>query len=270
MLKKYGGVPFIVWTIVFTVLPILIITYYSITLKDGSFSIDNFKMFFDPRILNIVKRSLSVAVLTTIFCLLFGYPLAFFMNRVKPTTERFLVVLLVLPMWMNFLLRTYAWQAILGKNGVINAVLSFFHLPTQNLMFTQTAVIIVMVYNFLPFMVLPIYTVIKKIDKGIVEAAEDLGANQAKVFTKVIFPLSLPGVVSGISMTFLPAVSSFVVPDLIGGGKSNMIGNLIEKQFLLLSNWHLGAALSMVLVLMILISVYFTNQYSDDEGGQLW
>lgn len=128
----------------------------------------------------------------------------------------------------------------------------------------------VMVYNFLPFMVLPIYTVIKKIDKGIIEAAEDLGANTYYKFVKIILPLSLPGIVSGISMTFLPSISSFVIPDLIGGGKYNMIGNLIEKQFLLLSNWHYGAALSMVLVLMILVSIYFTNRYADEEGGQLW
>jgi len=129
---------------------------------------------------------------------------------------------------------------------------------------------LVMVYNFLPFMVLPIYTVIKKIDRGVLEAAEDLGANNFFVFSRVVLPLSLPGIISGISMTFLPAVSSFVIPDLIGGGKYNMIGNQIEKQFLLMSNWHYGAALSMVLVLMILISVYFTNRYADDEGGQLW
>lgn len=270
MLKRYGGVPYIIWTIIFIILPIVIITYYSVTMNDGSFTLSNFKSFFEPRTLKVVGRSLMTASITTAVCLGVGYPLAFLMNKVKPNTEKILVVMLVLPMWMNFLLRTYAWQAILGKNGVINSILSFLHLPTQSLMFTKSAVIMVMVYNFLPFMVLPIYTVIKKIDKGVIEAAEDLGANNYNVFTKIIFPLSLPGVVSGISMTFLPAISSFVIPDLIGGGKYNMIGNLIEKQFLLMSNWHFGAALSMVLVMMILVSVYFTNRYADEDGGQLW
>lgn len=270
MLKRAGGIPFIFWTVMFIILPILIIAYYSVTMSDGSLTLSNFKAFFDGRILGVVGRSFTTATLTTVICLIIGYPLAFFMTRVKPTTERFLVVLLVLPMWMNFLLRTYAWQAILGKNGVINSILTFFGLPNHSLLFTGTAVIMVMVYNFLPFMVLPIYTVIKKIDKGVVEAAEDLGANYYHQFVKVILPLSIPGIVSGISMTFLPSISSFVIPDLIGGGKYNMIGNMIEKQFLLLSNWHFGAALSMVLVLMILVSIYFTNRYADEEGGQLW
>ncbi|MCH4889798.1 ABC transporter permease [Acidaminobacter sp. JC074] len=270
MLKRAGGIPYIIWTIMFIILPILIISYYSVTLADGSVSLSNFRLFFDARILNVVKRSLFTATMTTVICLLLGYPLAFFISKVSKKTEKFLVVLLVLPMWMNFLLRTYAWQAILGKNGVINNLLNFVGLPSQHLMFTGTAVILVMVYNFLPFMVLPIYTVIKKIDKGVLEAAEDLGANSVHVFFRVVLPLSVPGIVSGVSMTFLPAVSSFVIPDLIGGGKFNMIGNQIEKQFLLMSNWHFGSALSMVLVLMILISVYFTNRYADDEGGQLW
>jgi len=270
MLKRVGGVPYIIWTIMFIILPILIITVYSITLNDGTLTLTNFSLFFDARILNVVKRSLFTASITTIICFVIGYPLAYLMNQVKAKTEKFLVVLLVLPMWMNFLLRTYAWQAILGKNGVINSLLTFVGLPKQNIMFTGVAVVLVMVYNFLPFMVLPIYTVIKKIDRGVLEAAEDLGANNFYVFSRVVLPLSLPGIISGISMTFLPAVSSFVIPDLIGAGKYNMIGNQIEKQFLLMSNWHYGAALSMVLVFMILISVYFTNRYADDEGGQLW
>lgn len=270
MLKKFGGIPYIVWTMIFIILPILIITHYSITLSDGSYSLEHFKAFFGPTILKVVARSLGIAFLTTIVCLILGYPLAFLMTKVSKKSEKFLVVLLVLPMWMNFLLRTYAWQSLLGKNGIISTFLSLFGVPKQSLLFTTTAVIVVMVYNFLPFMVLPIYTVIKKIDKSIINAAEDLGANKLNTFNKVILPLSLPGIVSGITMTFLPAISSFVIPDLIGGGKRNMIGNLIEKQFLLLSNWHFGAALSMVLVLMILVTIFITNKYSSEDGGQLW
>lgn len=270
MLKRYGGIPYIIWTLIFILLPILIIAYYSITLFDGSFSIENYKQFFEVRNLRIVFRSMLTAGITTVICLVLGYPMAFFMTKVRKKTEKLLMVLLVLPMWMNFLLRTYAWQSILGKNGVINSILTFFNLPTQSLMFTRTAVIIVMVYNFLPFMVLPIYTVIKKIDQGIIEAASDLGATNYNIFKKVVFPLSIPGVLSGISMTFLPAVSSFVIPDLIGGGKFNMIGNLIEKQFLLMSNWHFGSALSMVLVLMILISIYSSQKVSSDRGEHIW
>lgn len=266
-MKKNSKIPFILWSAFFVILPILIIFYYSVTLSDGSFSLNNFKFLFEKGILKVILNSFEIALISTIICLLLGYPLAFFMNRVSKNMEKFLMVLLVLPMWMNFLLRTYAWQSILGKNGLINSILGFIGIAPINMLFTKYAVILVMGYNFLPFMVLPIYTVIKKIDLNIIEAAEDLGANQITVFKKVIFPLSLSGVISGITMTFLPAVSSFVIPELIGGGMVNTIGNLIEKQFLLLSNWHLGSAFSMVLILMIIISIPLTKE---DSGDGIW
>ncbi len=266
-MKKNSRIPFVIWSIVFIILPILIILYYSITLSDGTFSLDNYKVFFEKGILKVVLRSIQTALISTVICLILGYPLAFFMNRVSKKAEKFLLVLLILPMWMNFLLRTYAWQSILGKNGFVNSLFGIFGLGPFHIMFTEYAVILVMVYNFLPFMVLPIYTVIKKIDSNVIEAAEDLGANHVRIFRKVILPLSIPGIVSGITMTFLPALSSFVIPDLVGGGKVSTIGNLIEKQFLLLSDWHLGSALSMVLVLMILVSIPFTG---NDNGEGLW
>jgi len=183
-----------------------------------------------------------------------------------------MVLLFVLPMWMNFLLRTYAWMTLLGKNGVINNVLGYFNLPTLNLLYNNGAVILGMIYNFIPFMVLPIYSVLAKMDKTLIEAAKDLGANEITVFRKVTFPLSLPGVITGITMVFMPAVSTFVIPKLLGGGQFMLIGNLVEQQFTYVYDWNFGSAISIIMMIFILIAMAITTKYEDpaEESGGLW
>lgn len=177
-------------------------------------------------------------------------------------------MLVIVPMWMNFLLRTYAWSAILGRNGVLNTILTAIGLPAMNILYTDSAVMLGMVYNFLPFMIIPIYTILTKMDQDLINAAKDLGANSTQVFTKVIFPLSMPGVVSGITMVFMPAVSTFVISKLLGGGQFMLIGNLIEQQFMSVGDWHFGSAISIFMMIVILISMALMNKFSDDSGKE--
>jgi len=200
--------------------------------------------------------------------LFIGYPAAYLLTRVNEKNKGLLILLFILPMWMNMLLRTYAWMTILGNTGLINSFLSLINLPNVNLLYNNSAVILGMVYNFLPFMVFPIYTALNKMDRSLIEAAEDLGADSFTIFRKVIFPLSLPGVVSGIVMVFMPAVSTFVIPRLLGGGKNVLIGNLIEKLFLVTRDWNFGAALSMIILVIIFISIKILNVLKiDKESG---
>jgi spermidine/putrescine transport system permease protein len=200
-----------------------------------------------------------------------GYPLAMILASKEMSRKNFLILLFVLPMWMNFLLRTYAWMTLLERKGLINTFLSYINLPPLEILYTNEAVVLGMIYNFLPFMVLPIYSVLRKIDPYVIEAAEDLGANSLTVFLKVIFPLSLPGVVSGITMVFMPAVSTFVISRLLGGGQFTLIGNLIEQQFLTVGDWNFGSALSIVMMILILFSMAAMARYEKDyEGGGLW
>jgi spermidine/putrescine transport system permease protein len=205
-------------------------------------------------------------------CLLVGYPAAYIISKAKVSMRGTLILLFMLPMWMNFLLRTYAWAAILGKNGIINTIITKIGFSPINILYTDYALLLGMVYNFLPFMVLPIYTVLSKMDQDLINAAKDLGANSIKVFTKVIFPLSMPGVASGITMVFMPAVSTFVISKLLGGGQYMLLGNLIEQQFMTVGDWHFGSAVSIFMMIMILLSMAFMNRFdkdSDKEGGGL-
>lgn len=277
MKKSIASFPFLVWIILFTVIPILLVLFFSITegdidnLKEIKFTLDNFKRFLQPNYLNVLLRSVRLALISTVICLLIGYPMAMILANMEERKRNILVLLLILPMWMNFLLRTYAWMTLLGKQGLINKFLGFLGLPTLNLLYNNGAVILGMVYNFLPFMILPIYTVLRKIDKSIIEAAEDLGSNRLTVLRKIIFPLSLPGVVSGITMVFMPAVSTFVISRLLGGNRYMLIGNLIEQQFLTTYDWHFGSAISIIMMIMILIAMAFMERFDKEkEGGRLW
>lgn len=276
MLKKYSGTPYYVWAMIFIIVPILLVAYYSFFMENESghtvFSLEQYKNFLDPLYLKVFWKSMWLALQSTVLCLLIGYPLALILANMEEGIQRYAVPLIVLPMWMNFLLRTYAIMYIINKNGLINHLLELLNLPTMNLMYTDGAIMLGMVYNFLPFMVLPIYTVLSKIDTSLIEAARDLGAGDMTVFRKVIVPLSIPGVASGITMVFMPAVSTFVIPALMGGGKTMLIGNLIERQFMSANNWNFGSALSMILMVIILLLMGVMNRVDPEHetGGGLW
>lgn len=274
MIKKYSGHPYIVWSAIFILLPLMLVLYYSVvkpSVDTGQvlFSIEGYKTFMQPIYLKVFAKSIKLALEATLLCLAIGYPIAYIIANSKPSIQGTLALLLILPMWMNFLLRTYALMFILSKNGPINNVLEFLGFGRMNLLFTDGAVLLGMVYNFLPFMVLPIYTVLSKIDKNIIEAAKDLGADSKVVFKKIIVPLSLPGIMSGITMVFMPAVSTFVIPALLGGGRSMLIGNLIEEQFRVVYNWNFGSSMSVVLMIFILISMGLMRRYGDEEEGEM-
>ena len=267
--------PYAIWSVLFIVIPLILIVFFSFTKQvDGRymFTLDNFDKFFNVMYFKVVRRSLVLAFISTVLCLIVGYPTAYIISKAKPSRRATLLLLCILPMWMIFLLRTYAWSAILGKNGFINTLLGMVGLGPINILYTDAAVLLGMVYNFLPFMILPIHTILSKMDQDLINAAKDLGANNFQVFTKVIFPLSLPGVISGITMVFMPAVSTFVISKLLGGGQFYLIGNLIEQEFMSVGDWHFGSAISIFMMIIILISMAIMNKYSsgnDKEGGGL-
>ena len=275
---KYFSYPYIVWIIIFILLPSFLVLLYSLTTKKSNiiatinFTLDNYKMFFDPMYINILFDSIYLAAVSTVICLLLGYPAAYIIANSNISRRNTLLFLCILPMWMNMLLRTYAWMTILGNNGLINNFLGFIGLPKVSLLYTKGATIMGMVYNFIPFMILPIYTALSKLDAGLIEAAGDLGADSKTIFKKIIFPLSMPGVISGIIMVFMPAVSTFIIPQLLGGNKNMMIGNLIEKLFILNGDWNFGSAISIIMMIIILISMSIMNKFDvDKEGGaRLW
>ena len=259
-----------VWSIVFVLLPLVILLGNSVLVTTGGeshFSMANFARVLDPLYLKVIWRSLKLALLTTLICLILGYPMAMILAKSGFGKGSVMVILLIIPMWMNFLARTYAWMSLLDGAGILSTFFKSLGLPGLNVLYTEGAVILGMVYNFLPFMILPIYSVLIKIDHSLIEAAEDLGAAPMKVFSKITLPLSVSGVITGITMVFLPAVSTFVISRLLGGGKVNMVGNLIETQFLTSSDWGFGSALSVVVMVLILISMFIMNRFGDDEQG---
>ncbi len=274
MKNKWIAYPYMVWMIIFIVVPIVLVLYYSITFKDDSglsVTLENYKRFFDPLYINVLIHSINLAGISTLICLVLGYPMALIIAKAPMRYRNMLVMLFVIPMWMNFLLRTYAWMSLLERSGLINKLLIILHLPTINIMYTNGAVVLGMVYNFLPFMVLPIYSVLIKIDNSLVEAAQDLGADESMVFFKVTLPLSLPGVYSGIVMVFMPAITTFVISRLLGGGQFTLIGNLIEQQFLSTGDWNFGSAISMLMLVLILFSSAIMGRFDKDkEGVGLW
>jgi len=275
---KYFSYPYIVWMSIFILLPSFLVLLYSITTKESNgittiqFTLDNYKMFFNNMYIYILLDSISLAAISTIICLVLGYPAAYIIANANLSKRNTLLFLCILPMWMNMLLRTYAWMTILGNNGLINTFLEFIGLQKLNLLYTKGATVMGMVYNFIPFMILPIYTALSKMDNGLIEAADDLGADKKTVFIKIILPLSMPGVISGIIMVFMPAVSTFIIPQLLGGNKNMMIGNLIEKLFILNGDWNFGSAISIIMMIIILISMSIMNKFDvDKEGGaRLW
>ena len=266
MSKKLLSFPYILWMIAFTIIPLGMIVFYGVTDKSGAFTLANVMAIATAEHSKALFLSLGLSLVSTIICLILAYPLALILRNKGVGQGSFIVFIFILPMWMNFLLRTLAWQTLLERNGVINGILSFLHLPGINIINTPYAIILGMVYNFLPFMVLPIYNVLVKIDQNVINAAKDLGANSFQTFYKVILPLSLPGIISGITMVFVPALTTFVISNLLGGSKILLIGNVIEQEFTKGSNWNLGSGLSLVLMVFILISMALIAKY--DKNGE--
>lgn len=275
---KLALIPYSAYALIFIVAPILLILLYSFQDSSGSFTLENYAHFFDlsdPVYLKVLWRSIKLAVISTVICLILGYPMAYILSRLPARIRGTVSFLFILPMWMNFLLRTYSWMSLLERTGLINSLIGWFNgilpsalqLPTLDIMYTQWAVVLGNVYNFLPFMILPIYTVLIKIDKSLIEAAQDLGASRGRVFRKVIFPLSLSGVVSGISMTFMPAVTTFVISRLLGGGQNALIGDMIENQFKVVGDWGFGSAMSVILMVLILLTMNVIQRYESENSG---
>ena len=249
---------------IFVVAPILLVIGYAFTTPDGTLTLVNFSTMggFAP----VFIRSFRLAAVSTVICIAIGYPVAYILSREGQRVQRLMLMLIMLPMWMNFLLRTYAWMSILENTGILNRILDTVGLPQLRIINTPTAVVIGMVYNFLPFMILPIYSVIVKIDRSLYEAAQDLGANTLSVFRKLVIPMSLPGVLSGIMMVFVPAVSTFVISQLLGGGMVMMLGDLIEMQFLGSAyNPQLGSAIALVMMIVVILFMYLMNRFGEGE-----
>ena len=269
--------PYFVWSAIMIVVPMLLIVLYAFTVGGNDVitfkvTLDNFVRFFsDPIFLDVLSRSLWVAVVTTVICLLLGYPVAYIISQMGERQKAILVLLITMPMWINMLVRTYAWVGILQDKGLINTILSVFGIGPVSLIYTDFAVVLGMVYNFIPFMILQIYTALSKMDKSYLEAASDLGANKVESFLHITLPLSLPGVLSGITLVFLPAVSSFFIPKMLGGGQYVLIGNVIESQFLTSGNWNFGSAISLIMTVIVMLSLYITKKLDrtgQGEGGR--
>lgn len=256
--------PYTVWMILFTVFPMLLILIFAFTGESGYFTTENIVQV--GKYSSVFLKSIWLGAVSTAICFLIGYPMAYFISKVSSKKQSVLLVLIIVPMWMSFLLRTYAWMTILENNGLLNNILRFFQIERISLINTSGAVVLGMVYNFLPYMIFPIYSVLTKIDKKVIEAAQDLGANRRKVFSKIIFPLSLPGVISGVTMVFVPSVSTFIISKMLGGGSNILIGDLIEMQFLGSTyNPNLGSAISLVLMVIILICMGIMNKFDTDS-----
>ena len=269
-------IPYVIWMALFVVAPIIMVVIYAFSSADGGFTLSNFAKMGTYAV--VFTRSFKLALIATAICLLIGYPVSYIMSKEGPRFQRIAMVLIMLPMWMNFLLRTYSWMSILENNGLLNQLfqkiglislynsifgtdLQFFHMIN-----TQGAVVLGMVYNYLPFMILPIYSVIVKLDNSLIEAARDLGANSVNVFRRVILPLSLPGVLSGITMVFVPSVSTFAISKMLGGGTELLLGDLIEQQFLGGAyNPQLGAAISLVMMIIVVVCMWVMNRFGEGE-----
>lgn len=263
------GLPYYIWAAAFIIIPLLMVVWYGLTDKNGAFTLANVLAIWQPAHRKALLLSLLLSLGSTLLCLLLAYPLCMFLVGMQKQANSFLVMLLIVPMWMNFLLRTYAWQSILERSGIINTALAYLGLPRLQLINNPGAIILGMVYDFLPFMILPIYNVMVKIDNNLIEAAYDLGASGKTVLTKVLLPLSMPGIISGITMVFVPAVTTFVISQILGGGKIYLIGNIIEQEFTLNGNRQLGSGLSLVMMVFILISMALLNKFDKNGEGSI-
>lgn len=262
--KNILAAPYVFWSAFFIIIPLCMIFYYGLTDKSGAFTMENILAIASVGHAKALWRSLLLSFISTVLCFLLAYPLAMILAGKKGNQTGFIILIFILPMWMNFLLRTLAWQTLLEKTGVINGVLSFLGLPPLRIINTSYAIVLGMVYNFLPFMVLPLYNALAKIDENVINAAKDLGANKIQTFFRIILPLSVPGIISGVTMVFVPALTTFVISTLLGGSKVLLIGNVIEQEFTQASNWHLGSGLSIVLMIFIIINMLVTSLLEKD------
>jgi spermidine/putrescine transport system permease protein len=269
-LQRFVAAPYTVWSVLFIVIPLIMVVYYTFTDGSGSFTFQNIQKLAEREYLSIFARSVAYAFLATVVCLLIAFPLAYFISQSKPRTQKFAIMLIMLPMWTNLVIRTYSLGNLIEDTGVINTALGLLDDPIH-MINTPFAVILGMVYNYLPFMVLPIYTVISKLDKNVIEASQDLGCNKFQVILKVILPLSKSGIVSGITMVFVPAISTFYISEKLGGTDNRLIGEVIEDSFLNSENWNFGSAISFILMIIIMLSIAVINKFSDDEedGGMI-
>lgn len=273
-MKKYSNI-YIAWAAVFIILPLVLIFLYSfngskaIAFDNFSFSFSNYQRFFSPLYLKMLAVTLGIALATTILCLVLGYPISYLISKKDDRVAQIMIFIFIMPMWINLLLRTYGWITLLGRNGLVNRFLANFNIGPLNIMYTPAAVILGMVYEFLPFMVIQIYNALKKIDPNLIEAGLDLGASKKEIFTKVIFPLSIPGIYTGIIMVFIPAISTFVVSNLLGGQKVYMIGNLIEQQFTFTGNWGFGSSAAIILIIILFISLGLQRRFGGDIKGDI-
>ncbi len=259
--------PYTVWMTIFIVLPMLLVAWFAFTDRAGHFTLEN--ILSVGQYSNVFLRSIWLGAVATFISLVMGYPLAYIISKMSAKRQSVMVMLVMLPMWMNFLLRTYAWMTLLEDNGLINAALRAFGFNGIHMINTAGAVVLGMVYNYIPYMILPLYSVLTKIDQSVIEAAEDLGANSRQVFFKVVVPMSMPGIISGVTMVFVPAVSTFIISKMLGGGANLLIGDLIDMQFLGSAyNPNLGSAISLVLMVIILICMGIMNQFDDGEPGE--
>ena len=273
-MHHYKGLvkPYVLWSFLLIVLPLALILLYSITTGDNSLitihiTLDNFRKISDPIYLNVFIKSLQMGLITTGVCLVLAYPMAYIISKFDESSQNILILLVTIPMWINTLLRTYAWISLLSDNGIINSLFKLLGLNQQTMMYTNFSVVMGLVCDLLPFMVIPIHTSLAKMDHSLVEAASDLGANRFQTFTKVILKLSLPGVINGVSMVFLLSISSFVIPQLLGGHQFVLIGNLIENQFISVGDWNFGSSISVILAVIILAMMGFMKKIDPDENG---
>ena len=263
-------IPLYVWSAVFIVFPLVIVFYYAFT-RDASsglsLSFESFSRLADPMYLGVILRSFKVAVISTAVCIVCGYPAAYMLARSRSRFKFIIIILMLLPMWMNFLLRTYSWLTLLEKSGLVNMFLSLFGVEPIIFLGTEGAVVLGTVYNYLPFMIMPIYITLLKLDQSLLDAAADLGANPFRVFMKVTLPFSMPGILSGVSMVFVPSVTTFVISQIMGSGNVTLIGDIIEKQYRVVNDWHFGSALSVVIMIIVLVFMYFINRDEETPGG---
>ncbi len=264
MKSRSLAAPYLVWMVLFTIVPLAIVAYFAFTdSQTGEFTLKNISNL--GNYMPILIKSIWLALISSVICLIIGYPVAYYIAGCRETAQRFLYMLIMLPMCISFLLRTLAWVALTEDTGIINNLITALGMEPLPLIRNNGAVVLGMVYNYLPYMIMPLYTVIMKIDKHLIEAAEDLGCNGANVFKRLILPLSVPGIISGFTMVFVPAVSTFYISQKLGSSGTTLIGDVIESQFKTAYNPNLGAALSLVLMVMIFVCIGVMNRFSDDE-----
>ena len=262
--SKAISIPYLVWMIIFIIAPLVMVGIFAFTTQDGSFTFDNLSGL--GRYMPVFTRSVWLATIATVICLILAFPLAYIISRMSEKKQSLMLMFLILPMWMNFLLRTYAWMSLLENNGLINKLLGLINLGPFQMINTEGAVVLGMVYNYLPFMIMPLYSVMTKIDNSFIEAAEDLGAGRVGVLSRILIPLSMPGITTGVIMVFVPSISTFIISRMLGGGDTLLVGDLIEMQFLGNAyNPHLGSAMALVLMVLVLLCMSLTGTSSDEE-----